>query len=166
MIKTKTHACTIVVMLAMTVGAFAQGTDATTLTESELADARALIQAGRQEVIRQELRLGEEEAAAFWPLYDEYRQEILVDQDRHATLISDYLARYREGNLTDDYADDLIDDYFDIQGDLLRTRKKYVRRFQRILPSLKVALFYQLENKLNADIDAQLALVVPLVEAN
>ncbi len=31
---------------------------------------------------------------------------------------------------------------------------------------LKVARFYQLENKMNATIDAELALVVPLVEPN
>jgi hypothetical protein len=31
---------------------------------------------------------------------------------------------------------------------------------------LKVARFYQLENKMNADVDAELALLVPLVESN
>jgi hypothetical protein len=40
-----------------------------------------------------------------------------------------------------------------------------VPRFREVLPVLKVARFYQLENKMDAEIDAQLALVIPLVES-
>jgi hypothetical protein len=36
--------------------------------------------------------------------------------------------------------------------------------FKKSLPALKVARFYQLENKIEAEIDAQLALAVPLIE--
>jgi hypothetical protein len=68
--------------------------------------------------------------------------------------------------LTDAYAEDVLKAYFDIKSDLLRTRKKYIRRFGKILPMLKVARFYQLENKMNADVDAELAFAVPLIEAN
>ena len=166
MIQSNYRACFIFVMLTLAGSSSAQSSEANLPTESELENARALIQAGRKEVIREELRLSEEEAAAFWPLYEEYRRDVLVIQDRHAALITDYVNRYHEANLTDRYADNLIDNYFDIKGDLLRTQERYVRQFRRILPPLKVALFYQLENKLNAAIESQLALVIPLVDPN
>lgn len=66
--------------------------------------------------------------------------------------------------MTNEYADGLIKDNFEIKGDLLQIQKKFVRRFRKVLPALKVARFYQLENKMDAEIDAQLALFVPLVE--
>ncbi len=73
---------------------------------------------------------------------------------------------YHNQKLTNEYADILISDYFDIKSDLLRIQKKYVRRYRKILPSVKVARFYQLENKMNADIDAELALAFPLLDPN
>jgi hypothetical protein len=81
-------------------------------------------------------------------------------------LIADYMRQYESGILTDDYAKEMIDGYFDVKGDLLKIRKRYVRRFAKVLPMLKVARFYQLENKMTADVEAELALLVPLVEAH
>ena len=75
------------------------------------------------------------------------------------------MKQYDSGVLTDEYAKEVIEGYFDVKGDMLRTRKKYVRKFGKILPMLKVARFYQLENKINAEFDSELAYVEQWVEA-
>ena len=155
---------TLIFMIVASSAVLAQDSELNILSKSELANARALIQAGREEVIREELRLTEEEKIAFWPLYEKYRREMLTVLDRHAELTTDYVERYVAQELTNTYADSLINDFFDIKSDLLRVQKKYVRRYRKILPSLKVAHFYQLENKMNAEIDASLALIVPLMD--
>ena len=80
-------------------------------------------------------------------------------------MIAGYLQNYQSGVLTDKYAEQLLDDYFDVKSDMLRMRKRYLRKFKRVLPMLKVARFYQLETKMIADVDAELALLVPLVES-
>jgi hypothetical protein len=49
---------------------------------------------------------------------------------------------------------------------LLKKRKRYIGQFRKVLPMLKVARFYQLENKMNADVDLQLALLVPLADGD
>ena len=54
--------------------------------------------------------------------------------------------------------------YFDIQSDILKIRKKYVRRFRKILPDIKVMRLYQIENKIRAEVDAALAIMVPLAD--
>jgi len=154
------------VFLAVAAAATATAQDADTLLNQELANARAMIRESQETVIRDELRLTAEEEAVFWPLYQEYRVDLLPIQDRYATLVFGYMRQYQTGVLTDDYAEDMLDGYFSVKNDLLRTRKKYIRQFRKILPMLKVARFYQLENKMNADIDAELALLVPLIEAN
>jgi hypothetical protein len=60
----------------------------------------------------------------------------------------------------------MLDDYFQIKSELLSERRSFIRQFGEILPKRKVALFYQLENKFFANIDAELALSVPLIETN
>ena len=157
---------TFIFMIVASTAVLAQDSELNILSKSELANARALIQASRKEVIREELRLTEEEEIAFWPIYEKYRREMLTVLDRYAELIIDYVTMYHNQKLTNEYADSLISDYFDIKSDLLRIQKKYVRRYRKKLPSMKVARFYQLENKMNADIDAELALAVPLLDPN
>ncbi len=84
--------------------------------------------------------------------------------DRRLSMTLDYVRTYDDADLTNEYADELLAEFFDIRNDQLRIEKKYIRRFKRVLPSLKVAQFYQLENKMNTEIDAELALIIPLVD--
>lgn len=130
-----------------------------------LADARELLQEGRKDIIGVELHLSDQEAAAFWPLYDDYRKSVLENRNRYADIIVEYVGRYRAGDVSEEYAAHLIDVVLDIKLDLIKRQKKYVKRFRRVLPIRKVARFYQLEQKLDAEIDAQLAVVIPLMDS-
>jgi len=131
----------------------------------ELANARALLQAGREEIIREDLQMTEQESSGFWPVYKEYRDEIMLVRDKRATMVAGFLQAYRDAEFTDEFAEGLIKDHFEVKSELLDIQKRYVPRFREVLPVLKVARFYQLENKMDAEIDAQLALVIPLVES-
>lgn len=152
--------------VAAVTSASAQGGGSDILSNQELANARAMLQEGREAIIREDLRMTADEEAAFWPLYEDYRSDMMPIQDRYVALIADYMRQYESGELTDEDAEEMLEGYFDIKSDLLRKRKKYVRQFRKILPMLKVARFYQLENKMNATVDAELAMLVPLVESN
>ena len=44
-------------------------------------------------------------------------------------------------------------------------KKGYVKKFKKVLPAKKVARYYQVENKLDAIIDVDLAREIPLVGA-
>lgn len=152
--------------IATVTSAAAQGGSSDILTDQQLANARMMIQEGRQAIIREDLHLTAEEEAAFWPLYEDYRSDLMPIQDRSVVLTANYMRQYESGVLTDAYAERMLEDYFSIKSDLLKVRKKYIRRFKKIMPMLKVTRFYQLENKMNADIDAELAFLVPLIESN
>lgn len=153
----------LLVLLAGTV-TFAQTTDSSTDLRTELAAAHTLIQTGRETVIAEEMHFSSEEEKAFWPLYEEYNQETTVVQDRYAQMVADYVTKSYDYTLTDTDAEDVLDDYFDIQSELLRIQKKYVRKFERIMPPKKVMRFYQLQNKITAEINAALAVVIPLAD--
>jgi hypothetical protein len=123
-----------------------------------------MIREGRLEVVRSELPLTEQEATEFWPKYAEYREEVDSIQDRYTDLVAEYVGRYDHADLTDEYADDLLDRWFDIKRELLDVQEIYMSEFRKILPALKVARLFQLENKINAEIDAKLAVVIPLID--
>ena len=123
-----------------------------------------MIREGRLEAIRSELHFTEDEASAFWPLYGQYRDEMDAIQDRYAAMVKDYLQRYDAADLSNEYADKLLGQFFAIKRERLDVQQEYLQRFREVLPALKVARLFQIENKISAEIDAQLALVVPLVD--
>lgn len=80
-------------------------------------------------------------------------------------MISTYMEAYWAAELSEDLAKHVLDEYFAINSALLKTEKKYLRRFRKVLPDSRVTRFYQLDNKLDEEIDVSLAALVPLFEA-
>lgn len=131
----------------------------------QLATARELIQMGREEIITEDMRFTPDEAEAFWPLYKKYREDLRPIQDRYIVLVVDYVGDYYDYKLTEAGAERIIDDYFSIQNDILKVREKYVRKFRKILPSSSVMRLYQIENKIEAEVNIALAASIPLMES-
>jgi len=156
--------CSVVALCLLTINlAMAQES---LLDNPQLAAARQMLNDSREAIIREDLRLSPAEEKTFWPLYQRYRAEMRPLGDRYVTLIIDYMRHYEIGDLSNEFAEQAIYGYFDVRQELLRVRRSYVSRFAEILPMLKVARFYQLETKITADIDAELALLVPLIESD
>lgn len=133
---------------------------------SALADARSQLRAETREIVREELRLTDSEAKAFWPIYDKFRGEMTNVRDRQVELISDYMRAYNADQLTDSLANRILKDHLSIERDMLDVKKKYIRQFRIALPVKKVTRFYQLENKLDAAVAIQLAETIPLFDAS
>lgn len=142
----------------------AQPAGSDTSADRSLQQGRAMIREGRLEAIRSELHFTEAEASAFWPVYGQYRDEMDAIQERYAAMVKDYLQRYDAADLSNEYADRLLAQFFGIKRERLDVQQKYLPRFRAVLPALKVARLFQIEHKISAEIDAQLALVVPLVD--
>jgi hypothetical protein len=120
------------------------------------------IRANRKALVAVNLKLTDEEAAAFWPVYDRYQKEMNALGDRLVAVINDYAEHF--GDLSNERAMKLVDDYLAIEGDRVKVRKAYVPQFAKSLPGRKVARFYQIENKMDAVIRYQLASGIPVIE--
>lgn len=157
---------TLAIWLALFVGgqAIAQQGGSPTGAASELNQARVLLKLGRDDIVREEMRLSEAEATAFWPVYDNYQAELQLVRDRYADLLSNYLLAYRAGTVSKAMANQIVDDYLTIQSDVLKIKRKYLKGFRGALPARKAARFYQLENKMEAELEAELSLIVPLID--
>ena len=121
---------------------------------------RAVIQVERQAIVAHAMDLTPEEMQGFWPLYRTYRLEAAMVGDRIVTLIATYADSY--GALTDPVADTLLTEFVSIEQARARLMAKYLPKFKQVLPARKVARFYQLENKLDIAILAEMAEQIPL----
>lgn len=123
---------------------------------------RDKVRADKKLVVALALDLSDSEAKGFWPVYGAYQSDMIVHYDRVAKLIADYGAA--SPKLNDETATQLLGDFLALQTDYAALLNRYVPRFQRVLPPQKVARFYQIENKIRAILDYQLARDIPLVK--
>src|SRR3954468_4046966 len=114
---------------------------------SETQAMRADLQAERTKMVASNLQLTEAEAAKFWPLYNEYRGESSKLDDKALALLSDFAANYDA--LSDEKARDLLKRQLSLEDDRLKLRRGYVGKFEKVVPSKKVARYYQIERKLD-----------------
>jgi len=122
---------------------------------------RSVVQVERKAVVAKAMELTEQESQAFWPVYNEYWNDLNKINDRKVKLIMDYAKNY--GNISDTMAKDMLKEFFDIQSATLKFKKKYVKKFENVLSPKKVFRYFQTENKLDALINIQLASEIPLM---
>ena len=122
---------------------------------------RSVAEAERKMIISKNLDLTEAESDAFWPVYNKYQEAIRKVNDKRVALIRAFAAEFR--TLDDDRAEGLLKDYLDFQEEHVKTRRSYVRKFQKVLPARKTFRFYQIDGKLNVIVDFELARSIPLI---
>jgi hypothetical protein len=123
---------------------------------------REKARADKKVVVASVLDLTENEAKAFWPVYNAYQSDMVSHYDRLMKLIDTYGKAY--GSMTDETATKLLTQYLALERDHLGLLTSYQPRFSKVLPPKKVARLYQVENKLRALVNYELAREIPLVK--
>ena len=123
---------------------------------------RLTIQTERKALVDKNMGLTEEEGKGFWPLYEEYQKELAKLNKRKLDFIESFAKDYEK--MTDEKAKVLMDEWMDIQKDALQVKSSYIGKFGRVLPMKKVARYFQIENKLEAVVDYELAGRIPLMK--
>ncbi len=130
----------------------------------KIRQTQALVQSEFRQILREEMMLTDEESAEFWPLYERYSAEKRAINEKYLASLIEYVDRYYSGDLSDEHASRLMNVYFDVQLAVLDKRRGYVSRFGNFLTPIKVMRFYQLENKVQAEVNAAFALAIPLAD--
>lgn len=144
------------------IGLLAGGSAAFAQAKTDVELSRDVLQAERKLLVSRNLELSESEGAKFWPVYDEYAAEQRKLNDRLIVAIEAFAAEY--DRLTDERAKELLEDNLAIREDRNKLRRTYLKRFADAVPGKKLARFYQIDNKLDVLLDAEIAQVVPLVK--
>lgn len=154
-----------VLIFVLLVAAAVAGTSSFARAQGNLEDQievlRGSAETDRKALITSNVDFTEQESLEFWPVYNQYRGDMDAVNDRMIALIRKYADHYQ--NLTDAVAAELMSDAMDIEDDRMIYKRLYVEELLEILPTRKVVVLFQIENKLEAAVKYGLSEVIPVV---
>ena len=154
---------TVAIALGLAAGPVsAQSSDEQVSDTTDVELTRSVIQAEKKMIVAANVVLTEAESQGFWPIYNDYQNEMRKNNDRLLALIEDFAANYEV--MTDAKAQSLLEEAIGIETDELALKNSYMPKFAKVLPAKKLVQYYQVENKLKAIIDYDLASAIPLVK--
>ena len=132
--------------------------------DSTIAVVRANMKADRTAIITTGMNFDDKDSAAFWPIYRQYEYERSRLDDRRAAVIKEYTQKYPR--LTDAEAKAMAEQMLECDSRLAGLKKKYYKKFNKVLPALTVTKFFQLDRRVDLMMDMQVeASLPPLTEA-
>ncbi len=145
----------ITLLLANTI-AYGQDVDAyIKLLRSDIKTRKVVI-------IKEVMDFTKEESSVFWPVHRKYELELSKIFDERIDLIKDYVQNY--DNLTDEKASKLAKKSFELEKRRTKLKKKYFKRFERVLSSTTAAKFFMIERSVNLMRDVQIISQLPLIK--
>jgi len=115
----------------------------------------------RRDIVKANMLLTNSEAARFWPIYDEYRAEMVKLGDRRVKLITDYAAN--RNAMSEDEANRLLKEALEIDKQRAEIKEDYIKKFEKEVSARTTARFFHIESKLDATGDAVRASKIPLI---
>ena len=122
------------------------------------------IKADKKLVVAANMQLTEDEAKAFWPVYEAYQKDLQGINRRLGGTIKKYADAYKQGQVSDETAKGLINEAIAIEDAEVKLKRSYVPRLEKVIPGVKVARYIQIENKIRAIVKHELAGQIPLVD--
>lgn len=156
---------TLLLALSMLAGSLAAQTYSTplpTVNDKDVALLRQNLQAESKKIVEKNMQLSDAEAAAFWPLYNQYTAEVRKVNDTRFGLVKDYARIYK--TMTADEADNLTRLLAQADQEIITLRLQYLPKFEQVLPGTKAALFMQLDRRLDSLFNVQIASQLPAIK--
>jgi Spy/CpxP family protein refolding chaperone len=114
-----------------------------------------------KEIVKENLKLTEDEANKFWPLFDQYLAARSPIFEKRVSITEEFMMNYYA--MDDATAKDLIDKAVQSQQDLMDVRKEYLDKMFEVLPAPLVGKFFQIDNRVSAVVDLVRMSATPLV---
>lgn len=141
---------------------FSTAASAQTALDEQIALTRQSIQTDRKIILMGNMTFTADESAEFWPAWNEYRAAMAANGDRTLALIKDFASNYED--MTNEKASELMTDHFSIEMQNIVIKQDFSQEISKFMPAQKVMRVIQIENKLDAAIDLQLAAEIPLTK--
>lgn len=152
----------VVALSLAAVASFAQAPPAGATTNMDILAAK--LKADKKLLVAQTVGLTDAEGQAFWPIYDACQAELQVVNKRLAAAIAAYAKEYNANTMTDAKAAALTAESFAVDEALLAARKSCAAKLTGVIPAAKIARYVQVENKIRAQINYELAASIPFVQ--
>jgi Spy/CpxP family protein refolding chaperone len=129
--------------------------------EKVVAEFRNELMARRADVMAKGLTLTSEQAAKFWPLFDQFQkeQDVIVNEQIEAT--DHYAQNYQ--NLSEKDALAYVNSLLARDKKMYDLRLKWLAKFQTVIPTAMAARAIQLDRRLGNITQVQLSQRIPLI---
>lgn len=122
---------------------------------------RNAVKTDKKAYVASVLKLTPKEEKRFWPLYDSYQAALNLANQERAVMLNGVLSRSEP--MTNAYAKQVAAAALTADETEIRARRRLYTRLMRALPAEKAARYLQLENKIQAAQDYDLASTIPLI---
>lgn len=122
---------------------------------------RSDLRSNRKQVVAANMKLTDVEAEKFWPIYEQYVNELVAINNAKYAIIKEYL---QNTNMTEEQADGLSKRWIEVDAQVVQLRLKYIPIFRRSLSAKGTAMFFQIDRRVQMMIDLQLASSIPLIQ--
>ena len=134
------------------------------ISDQDLNLLRSDIRSQKKQLTATNMKLTDEEATKFWPVYDRYTADLAKINDKKFALIQDYADHWR--TMTDEQSSSFIRQWLDVDTQIEQLRQRYVPMVEQVISGRKTATFFQLDRRMSMMVDLQLASQIPLVQAS
>ena len=131
---------------------------------SNLEIVHEKLKADKKLIVAKYMELTESEAKKFWPVYEEYQNDLKKSNERLLRLLESYAGDYKNKSLTDEKAKKLLDEWIAIEQEEGKRRSTHAPKVLQALPAKKAARYLQIENEYRILLRYELAATVPLVQ--
>jgi len=129
---------------------------------TDLQALRAAVKADKRAFVGATLGLSDAEARRFWPVYDKYQADLELANRMRAVTLEGLLSRDKP--ITDPYAKQLARELVASDEAEVKARRAMYNRVMRALPAIKAARYLQLESKIRATQNYDIAAAFPLIK--
>jgi hypothetical protein len=161
--------CALAGLAAISAGLTLQAQQKASESDTQEQNIDAYVNLLREDVEKQKvaitsqlMQLSPEQAATFWPIYNEYAKELGALGDLRLRAIKEYAANY--SSLSDEKATEMAKMRFEYEEKLLALKKRYFEKLSKALTLKLAARFFQIENQLLDVIDLQVASNLPIIQ--
>jgi hypothetical protein len=127
--------------------------------DSAMQVARAGVSADRATIVSEGMNFNEHDGAAFWPLYRSYEYERSTLDDTRVAFIKEYTVK--SATLNDADAKSMAEGMFEYDRRIAELKKKFFKKFNKVLPALTVAKFFQLDRRIDLLMDMKVESSLP-----
>ena len=158
----KRIACVTVFAMALLAASPGSAQDKTASDATDMQALQSAVRADKRGYVASTLALTDAEAAKFWPVYDTYQAQLdAANRRRTVTLLG---VQGRASTISDLYAREVVKELVAADEAELKARRTLRDRVMKALPTRKAIRYLQLESKIRAAQDYDLATTIPLIK--
>jgi len=116
------------------------------LPNNELELVMVAKAAEKKAIILSNMNLKDEIKENFGKLYDEYQLKLMKHRLNELKVIANYAKNYT--NMTNENADKIITEWQTVEEGELKLKKEYVDKFKKVMASVDVIRYFQIENRI------------------